>query len=265
MRGMAAAHAPSGLSVQVDRHRHGDLYLRSWRMSLPHSDRVTQGRHDFVLVHGLGVSSRYFGRLAARLAEVGVVHLVDLPGFDGVPNPDRAVGVAEFADLLEWWARHVGLEAPVAVGHSMGAQIVVEAMARNPGIAGHAVLVGPPVNRDERTAAWQLLRFLQSSRYESARMRRMAITGYLRCGPRWFTQELPRMLAYPIEERIAAVTVPLLVIRGEHDAIAPRPWCDHLALRAPDGAVAEIPGAGHGVILDHKDEMADLVLAHARR
>lgn len=262
--GMAAAHLPSGLSVQIDRFHHDGLYLRSWRMSLRDSEQAPD-RHDFVLVHGLGVSSRYFGQLAARLAEVGVVHLVDLPGFDGVPHPGRPVEMTEFADLVEWWARHTGLEAPVAVGHSMGSQIVVEAMARNPGMAGHAVIVGPPVNRAERSAPRQVLRLLQASPYESSRMRRTAMAGYLRCGPHWVTQVMPRMLAYPIEDRIADLTVPLLIIRGEHDAVAPRDWCDHLADRAPDGAVAEIPGAGHGVILDHKDETADLVLAHARR
>jgi pimeloyl-ACP methyl ester carboxylesterase len=40
-----------------------------------------------VLVHGIGVSSRYFHPVAARLARFDPVYLVDLPGYGSAPNP----------------------------------------------------------------------------------------------------------------------------------------------------------------------------------
>src|SRR3954471_324208 len=54
----------------------------------------------FVLVHGIGVSSRYFHPAAAQLAKAGTVYLVDLPGYGAAPDPRRDVGIADHAGVL---------------------------------------------------------------------------------------------------------------------------------------------------------------------
>ncbi|GGL95143.1 alpha/beta fold hydrolase [Nakamurella endophytica] len=54
----------------------------------------------FVLVHGIGVSSRYFRRLAAVLARTDPVVTVDLPGFGSTPKPPRVLSVPELAEVL---------------------------------------------------------------------------------------------------------------------------------------------------------------------
>lgn len=263
---LKASAAPTGLSIRLDRVAYRGLHLRTWRMTLDGSALVTgEQRHDIVLVHGLGVSSQYFERLAVRLAEVGVVHLLDLPGFAGVPRPDTHPEIADFAALVAGWMRREGLSAPVLVGHSMGAQIVTELLATEPDLATHGVLIGPPVNVAERSAARQALRLAQSSVRESSRTRRIALTGYAQCGPHWFSAVLPRMLTYPIEERIAKVTAPVLLIRGEHDTVAPTDWIDRLAGAAAAARTAQVPGAAHAVIYDHSDQVAALVLDHISR
>lgn len=263
---LKASDAPTGLSIRLDRVAHGGMYLRAWRMTLDRSTQVTgERRHDIVLVHGLGVSSQYFERLALRLADVGVVHLLDLPGFAGVPRPAGQPSIEDFAALVAWWVRREALAAPVLVGHSMGSQIVTEVLATEPDLATHGVLIGPPVNVAERSAGRQALRLVQSSVRESSRTRRIALSGYAQCGPYWFSQVLPRMLAYPIEERMAKVDAPTLVIRGEHDAVAPRDWVEMVARAAPAARTAEVPGAAHAVIYDHSDAVAALILDHVAR
>ncbi|WP_448629841.1 alpha/beta fold hydrolase [Cellulomonas soli] len=263
---LQASDAPTGLSVRLDRVAHRGMHLRVWRMTLDGSAAVVgDQRHDIVLVHGLGVSSQYFERLAVRLAAVGVVHLLDLPGFAGVPQPAGQPQIADFAALVAWWMRREGLSAPVLVGHSMGAQIVTEVLATEPDLATHGVLIGPPVNVAERSATRQALRLAQSSVRESSRTRRIALSGYVQCGPHWFSQVLPRMLTYPIEERLTKVTAPVLLVRGEHDTVAPTVWLDRLAAAAPSARTAQVDGAAHAVIYDHSDEVATLVLDHLQR
>jgi pimeloyl-ACP methyl ester carboxylesterase len=262
---MRASDAPSGLSVRVDRHRFGGLALREWRTTIDAGPADAAGRVDVVLLHGLGVTSAYFEPLALQLAAAGTVWMLDLPGFAGVPRPDHALGVDAYAGVVLSWLDRRGLEAPLLLGHSMGAQIAVEVMARRPGVARGAVLVGPPVNVEERSAVRQAVRLAQSSWYESRDTLGVALRGYVRCGPAWFRSVLPRMLVYPIEERIAQVPVPLLIVRGEHDAVSPRAWVQRLVDAAPDARWVEVAGAGHAVIYDHRDEMAGLVLAHARQ
>lgn len=263
---LQAANAPHGLTLRVTRVRHGDRYLRVWRAGLDATnDLPTAHRRDFVLVHGIGVSSQYFEKLALRLATVGMVYLVDLPGFARVPRPGHELEIADFADLVGRWIRHEGLVSPVVIGHSMGAQIVTELLVSQPDLAEHAVLIGPPVNLEERSSVLQALRLVQSSVRESSRTRRIAMSGYLQCGVRWFLQVLPRMLTYPIEERLPDVKARLLVIRGEHDAVAPEGWIELISSLPADARWVHIPGAAHAVIYDHSDEVAELVLDHLRR
>ena len=56
----------------------------------------------FVLVHGIGVSSRYFERLVPALAEEGRVVAVDLPGFGKAKpiRPKLGLSIEEFADSV---------------------------------------------------------------------------------------------------------------------------------------------------------------------
>lgn len=259
--------APNGLSVRIQRRRVAGVFLRVWRMTVDEGpDPVaepTQQHHTFVLIHGLGVSSYYFEPLAARLARSGTVYLLDLPGFDGVPHTGQALGIGGFADVVAAWCALEGVTDPVLVGHSMGAQVVVETLARNPDLSSRAVLIGPPVNASERSPWWQVLRLAQSSMHESFGTRRAAITGYLRCGPHWMLRVLPALLEYRIEDRIRGVRARTLILRGSWDMVAPQPWIRDLTASAPRAAHAEIEGASHAVVYDHYAETAALVLAHA--
>src|ERR1700760_3021969 len=81
----------------------------------------SEGR-PFVLVHGIGVSSRYFHPSAAQLAKYGTAYLVDLPGYGSAPNPHRDVSIANHADVLAKRLEAAGIDDPILVGHSMGTQ-----------------------------------------------------------------------------------------------------------------------------------------------
>ncbi len=249
---------PSGLTVRIDRVRHGDVWLRTWTMWMAVTGGVhPDHRHDVVLVHGLGVSSEYFQRLAVELAHFGTVHLVELPGFAGVPHPDRRLSTEDMGRLLASWIRETRLTRVLLVGHSMGAQVATEAALQDPEAIAHLALIGPPVNLAERSVPRQGLRLLQSAVFEPAAVRAMSLEGYLRCGWRWFSHVLPSMMTYPIEERIRLVRAPVLVLRGGRDAVAPRAWVELLAGRAKDGRWAEVPGAAHSVVFAHADQVRE--------
>jgi pimeloyl-ACP methyl ester carboxylesterase len=258
--------APNGLNVRIQRLRIRGEYLRVWRLKVDedHPEATpTQPLRTFVLLHGLGVSSYYFEPLATRLARSGVVYLLDLPGFDGVPHAGQPLGIEGFADVVAAWVRQERLIDPILVGHSMGAQVVVETLASHPDLSTRAVLVGPPVNASERSPWWQAFRLAQSSLHESFGTRRAAVAGYLRCGPHWMMRVLPSLLDYPIEERITQLRARTLVLRGTWDGVAPQAWAHELVEACPDASYAEIQGASHAVVYAHYAETAALVLAHA--
>lgn len=222
---------------------HGGLTLlvRRW------GARQVAGSSTYVLVHGIGVSSRYFTRLAALLSRSGTVFAVDLPGFGGAPRPERELSVEAGADLLSAFLGAEGIDSAVLVGHSMGSQFTVEATLRTPDRVAGLVLIGAVVDERARAPWQQGMRLARDVLRESPTANWIVGTDYLRSGLRWYLTELPVMLGYRIEQRIRSVSVPVLVLRGERDPIAPHGWSAALVARAVDGRLVTVPGAAHVV------------------
>jgi pimeloyl-ACP methyl ester carboxylesterase len=250
-----APRTDSSTEVTVDRVYDGELYVRV-------SSIGATGDRPFLLVPGIGVSSNYFERMAPNLNRFGPVHALDLPGFAGVPHPPSALSIRGYADLVGRVIDELGLVDPIIVGHSMGTQIVTDLASRRPEITT-LVLIGPVVNAAERHVAVQAVRFLQSAWHEPGRVKVLAISSYLLCGFKWFLRVLPRMMSFPLEDRLPLVQANTLVIRGEHDAVAPREWVRRVGRLLPHSRSWEMPDAAHSVMHAHADEVARLCVAFA--
>jgi pimeloyl-ACP methyl ester carboxylesterase len=95
-----------------------------------------------VRVHGLGGSSRLWGRVAPALAirlDTEVL-AVDLPGFGRSRAIDRRTTIAASSQVVQSLLEHVGPAHVIA--SSMGAAVAVHTAARAPGLVGSLVLVG---------------------------------------------------------------------------------------------------------------------------
>lgn len=233
------------------------------------------GGVDVVLVHGIGVSGRYFAPLVdalTRMEQVARVVVPDLPGFGGSPRPPAPLTIAEHAGVIGALVTELGLGRPVLVGHSMGSQVVTEAAlaaaaATEP--VGGVVLVGPVADPRAPTAAGQGLRLLRDLAHERPRWTALQVREYLRCGPRWYLATLPHMLEYPTADRLAAVTAPVLLVRGVRDSVAPAAWLDDLvaacAHRGPGARTLVVPRGGHLAQVNGPRALADAVMRLAER
>jgi pimeloyl-ACP methyl ester carboxylesterase len=253
----AARAAGLDTTVRVERIAQGDLYVRVNTIG-------RTGDRPFVLVPGIGVSSDYFERLAPNLNRFGPVHALDLPGFAGVPHPGRALTIREYADLVGAAIDGLHLDDPVIVGHSMGTQIVTDLAARRPDLST-LVLIGPVIDPAARRVLTQALRFARAAWHEPGRVKFLAVSAYVLCGVRWFSRILPKMMTYPIEEHLPQVRADTLVIRGEHDAVAPRDWVRRVGELLPSSRLWEMPGAAHSVMHAHAEEVAKLCVEHAQQ
>ncbi|WP_291042555.1 alpha/beta hydrolase [Herbiconiux sp.] len=214
-----------------------------------------------VLVHGIGASHRYLSRLHDELALHGEVHSIDLPGFGGLPKPGHSPSVAEMARALGAALDLLGIPAGVLLGHSMGAQWVVELAVQRPDRATGVVIVGPVADDRHRSLPAQALALGIDILVEPPDVDLVVLLDYLRCGPAWFLRQSEPMLTYPIERRVAELAVPLLVVRGGLDPIAGIAWCRRLRDRAVDGRLAVVPGHRHVVQHTAPRAVADAVLS----
>jgi pimeloyl-ACP methyl ester carboxylesterase len=218
----------------------------------------------FVLVHGIGMSHRSMRRLAGALPDDARVVVVDMPGHADLPRPDRSVDVAAMALALAGVLDGLGVQRAVLVGHSMGAQWVVELAAIRPDLAAGVVIIGPVADARRRSAPAQTAALALDTLTEPPNVNAIAGTDYMRCGMVWYLAQTRHMLDYPIESRVAALTVPLLVMRGGRDPIATLRWCRLLRSRAARASVVEIPGHAHVVQHVAPRAVAAAIVAHAQ-
>lgn len=227
----------------------------------------TTGQHErhglpaFVLVHGIGMSHRYLNRLHEVLADHGNTYSIDLPGFGSTRTPEDQLSMSDYATLLAHVLTRLEVSNTVLVGHSMGAQTVVESAIEQPGLASHLVLIGPAVDSTRRTVSEQALALLSNALMESPSLTGRQLLDLMRCGPRWFQRELPVVMSYPLEDRLSEVERPVLVVRGGHDPVALPSWCQRLADGARNGRLLEIPSHAHGVQHSAPGDVAAGILA----
>ncbi|MGP9613091.1 alpha/beta fold hydrolase [Brachybacterium sp. AOP42-B2-9] len=204
-------------------------------------------RPPIVLVHGIGMSGEYFLPYGDLLAVTHDVYTLDLPGYGSTPQPVRALTVPELSDVVVGVVTTLGLDAPVLVGHSMGCQIVADAIADHPGLCAGYMLIGPTVDPAARSLHAQGMRLLRDTLIESPLSNAVVFRNYLRMGPLRYLRTARHMLADHTEETIPRCTVPGLVVRGARDPIASAEWVRLLVRLAPDAALREIPGGSHNV------------------
>ncbi|GAB3618045.1 alpha/beta hydrolase [Okibacterium endophyticum] len=220
------------------------------------------GRRAVVLLPGIGMSHRYNRRLFNALSTVADAYSLDLPGF-GTPAPAERMSVPDFAASVADALDARGVADAVVVGHSMGAQFAVALAVRRPDLVSHTVLVGPVAAPARRTAVEQGIALVRDSLREPPSVVFTTVTDYFRCGPRWYLTELPVMLEYPIEDEIARLGSPVLVLRGENDPIADPDWCTRLVSRARVAELEQVPRRRHVVQQSAPTEVAARILRFA--
>jgi pimeloyl-ACP methyl ester carboxylesterase len=213
------------------------------------------GATPVVLVHGLGVSSRYMVPIGAELSDEFAVYAVDLPGHGRSDTPPRTLDVPALAAALAQWMDAAGLRRAALLGNSMGCQIAVELAVRHPERVERLVLVGPTVDPQARSAIRQFARLLASTRAERPSIIAIAALDYMRMGLAYF-RELRHMLEHRTEERLPRVTVPALIVRGSRDHIVPRAWAEQAARLIPDARLATVERGGHALNYSQPLELA---------
>jgi 2-hydroxy-6-oxonona-2,4-dienedioate hydrolase len=214
-----------------------------------------------VLVHGIGVSSRYFLPTAGRLAERCTVYAPDLPGFGlSAPLGVRPT-VRRLADALVAWLDAAALEMPHAfVANSFGCQVVADFAARRPERVARLVLVGPTIDRQARSLGRQAARLALDSVREPVGLLALEMVDYVQHVRKSGIGGFVEMIRDSVERNLSLVRAPTLVVRGDRDPIVPHTWAEEVAATLPRGRLVEVPGAAHAVNYNAPDALTRLIL-----
>lgn len=223
-------------------------------------DVVPNDRLPVILVHGLGMSSRYMIPLARHLAPHFKVYAPDLPGFGSSDKPRRTLTVRELADALAAWMRVVGVERAAFVGNSLGCEVLVELALLHPRLVDRLVLQGPTPDPEARNLIRQIAGFFAIAPFERWSLAWVALTDYARGGIGRYILTLRSMVDNRIGEKVLRVMQPTLVVWGTRDYIVPYAFVARLAGSLPRGRLAVIPGAAHGINYSHPEAFAAVLL-----
>lgn len=212
-----------------------------------------------VLVHGIGVSSRYFLPFAEELAKYYDVRVLDLPGYGTTPDPKRTLSIAELGGVVAAYIQQELSGSAVLVGHSMGCQIVAHTARNYPQLCDKLILLGPTVNKWERTRRMQAWRLLQDIMREPPYVNALVLGDYLRMGIGRYWRTLCSMISDKIEETLIGCSLPVLIVRGEWDPIVSAEWAAYLEDRLADARVEEIPRVAHVIQYKKPRELAAVV------
>jgi pimeloyl-ACP methyl ester carboxylesterase len=226
--------------------------------------RVRPGEtgRPWVLLHGLAVSHRYLMPTAAALTG-GPVYVPDLAGFGLSQKPRRVYDPAEHAAVIAAWLDVEGLTGANVIANSFGCQVAVELAISRPELTAALILVGPTADPQAATAGAQIGRWLRDLLVEDPAEASIIAADVSDAGIRRVVRTLRLCVRHHVEDRLPLVPAPTLMLRGEHDPIAPRAWIETAAALTPDAEAGEVPRAAHNAVTTAGAEVAARASAFA--
>jgi pimeloyl-ACP methyl ester carboxylesterase len=147
----------------------------------------------------------------------------------------------------------------------MGCQVIIDLAAHYPSLVDAAILVGPTVDTVGHSTIRQMWRGLRDLIHEPWSLWRILARDYLCTG----TIRMFRTFRFALQDDVLVkcprVSVPVLIVRGQYDAIAPARWVDQLVSVIPNSCAAEIPEGTHAANYSTPDELAALVRGFVNR
>jgi pimeloyl-ACP methyl ester carboxylesterase len=196
---------------------------------------------EIVMVHGMAVCDYLLPGLA-ELARWTRVHLIDLPGCGGSGEPPHELSVGQYADAVADWMDAHPHRGVLLAGQSSGTQVAVEVAVRRPGDVAGVVLVCPTADPALRRPLSLLRRWLTNQRREAKGLSAVHRPDRRRVSLRRKAHLAHIHLRHRIEEPVAALRLPVLVLCGSDDALSPPSWGRRLADSAADGEYAQVTG-----------------------
>jgi pimeloyl-ACP methyl ester carboxylesterase len=239
-----------------------------------------KSKGTLVLLHGLGGSGEDWAAAAKLLAKDFTVHTLDLPGSARGPQPGKGY---EIAPLARWALGEIGRKPVLLAGHSLGGRVAGEMAALAPDRVRALALVSPlgsaPYGILDRLKWKAMSRRALLENVPESSLRNAAGYGFAVHGPgragfvarTLATQSGPQgkhtahaaekyvdsvLAARPLAERLKGTSMPLLLVTGTRDPLAPAEELRAILDARPDAELLEMHGIGHYALLEDPSRLA---------
>jgi pimeloyl-ACP methyl ester carboxylesterase len=217
-----------------------------------------------ILLHGGLVTIETWSAQRPALAERFRVYLPERPGHGRTADVDGPTSYVQMAHETAAFMAAVGVESAHLVGWSDGGNVALELALGRPELVRKMVLIGAAAHVDGATA--DSAEWVQSVTADS--LPPFIREPYERLSPdgaEHFHVVVEKLVAlWRTEPRhemaeLGAITAPTLVMIGDDDGVTVA-HADAMRRAIPNGQLAVVPGATHGVMLEKPEIVNRLIL-----
>lgn len=176
---------------------------------------------SLVFVHGLSGSTLWWQRNIPELALHYQLYLVDLPGFGSMRRHHQHFHLETASEWLYAWAEAVGIGSFYLVGHSMGGYICMDLAVRHPEKVKRLILVSSISVPLETSVIRFVPHVLRAGRRITPTFWPVLFFDGMRAGVRTLWRAASQIVELDVASTLDALTVPTLLIWGEHDDLVP--------------------------------------------
>jgi len=226
-----------------------------------------------VLIHGAGGTHLSWPAEIRRLNGF-CSYAPDLPGHGKSSAMDGQQTIAGYRQGVLTWLAALGLPRAVFVGHSMGGAIVLDLAIHHP---EHVLGLGLVSSGPRLAVNSQIMEYaarpatghkavdalveLSFSAHTAPQLAVLAGQGLNETRPSVLHGDLLACQGFDVTEQVGAVRAPTLVICGAEDRITPVRHSQFLAGAIASARLEVVPRAGHMVMLEHPQAVAEALKA----
>jgi len=223
-----------------------------------------------ILIHGAGGSHLHWPAQVRRLGGYRV-YALDLPGHGKSAGRGRQ-SIEAYAHEIGNWMQSVELSKAVFVGHSMGGAIALKLAIRNPGCVlglglvgtGARLKVDPVILEDTAmsvtfNAAVESIAQRAFSPDTDPELVNLAAERMSEIRPSVLHGDFVASDGFDEMDSLNEVGVPTCVICGQDDQLTPPRYSQYLADHIAKAELHILPQAGHMVMLEKPDQVAEIL------
>lgn len=237
-----------------------------------------------VLVHGLTSNHNDWGPIAQRLVAQGLrVLAVDQRGHGNSTIGSDGYGVTRLGTDLAQVFETLDLRDVVLAGHSMGGMAALSLMVDHPTVAHErvrslgliataatmsdlryqaALRLGAlkiPIDISDVNDVSRLVASAVFGHAPSSYMIEAALNSVGNCPEDVRLQSTRALADYDVANRIHTIGIPTLIAAGTRDLLTPFAESEDIADAIPNARLIRMLGAGHQIIWERNEELADLL------